>query len=167
MFYIGFVPQIVAAGNHLVVTLKEDNTTLNDVVVIGYGVQKKSVVKAAVSYNASWGWASAAKKRDVTSATDYAILQNEFYVNGGSAPKYTDPYNLQDPNGNLITGFGTDWQSLIFNDNAPQQNHDISISGVSETVNYYLSAGYYEADGIVGSTFGQSNYDRLTLKKLQ
>ena len=55
----------------------------------------------------------------MTSATDYAILQNERAVNGGQAPKYADPYNLTDSNGNAITGAGTDWQNLVFNDNAP------------------------------------------------
>ena len=32
----------------------------------------------------------------MTSATDYAILQNEANVNGGQAPVYADPYNLID-----------------------------------------------------------------------
>jgi TonB-dependent starch-binding outer membrane protein SusC len=48
---------------------------------------------------------SAWKKRDVTSATDYAILQNERAVNGGQAPIYADPYKLIDSNGNAINGF--------------------------------------------------------------
>ena len=34
------------------------------------------------------------KRRDVTSATDYAILQNEANVNGGQAPIYADPYKM-------------------------------------------------------------------------
>lgn len=120
--------------------------------------------KASINYNFSYGWQSAWKHRDVTSATDYAILQNEKYINGGQAPIYADPYNLTDANGNAITGFGTDWQELVFNDNAPVINHDISISGASEKVNYYLSLGYFSQEGIVGGNHGQSNYDRLTLR---
>ena len=275
--YIGFESQTFAARPMVNITLSEENNTLNDVVVIGYGTQKKSVVTAAiakvsaddlagkapvrvdnalkgmaagvqvtsnsgqpgeasrvrvrgigtinnsdplyivdgmpisggidfvnpndiesievlkdaasgaiygsraangvilvttkggkkdtaaqVNYNGSWGWSSAAKRRAVTSATDYAILQNEFYLNGGGTIKYDDPYNLIDPNGNKIVGFGTDWQDLVFNNNAPQQNHDVSVSGSSEHVNYYVSAGFYKADGIVGGNYGQSNYDRQT-----
>lgn len=126
--------------------------------------KKGKIGKAQIAYNFSYGWQSAWKKRDVTSATDYAILQNEYYVNGGLAPVYADPYNLTDSNGNAINGFGTDWQELVFNDNAPVVNHDVTISGASEKVNYYLSLGYFTQDGIVGGNYGQSNYDRLTLR---
>ena len=277
--YIGCVSQELRAANDMKVTLKEDAQTLQDVVVIGYGVQKKSVVtasiakvssddldgktrlraedalkgmaagvnvtsasgqpgaksmirirgigtindsnplyiidgmptdqdgmesvnpgdiesievlkdaasgaiygaraangvilvttkkgkmgKASINYNFSYGWQSAWKKRDVTGATDYAILQNERAVQTGSAPIYADPYNLTDANGNKITGFGTNWQDLLFNDNAPIQQHDVSISGASERVNYYLSLGYFTQEGIIGGNYGQSNYDRLTIR---
>ena len=46
--YVGYVSQSVKAANGMKITLKEDNTTLNDVVVIGYGVQKKSDLTGAV-----------------------------------------------------------------------------------------------------------------------
>ncbi len=132
--------------------------------VILVTTKKGKTGKAQINYNFSYGWQSAWKKRDVTGATDYAILQNEARVNGGEKPIYNDPYNLIDANGNPITGFGTDWQSLVFNDNAPVVNHDVTISGASEKVNYYLSLGYFSQDGIVGGNHGQSNYDRLTIR---
>lgn len=132
--------------------------------VILVTTKKGKVGKAQISYNFSYGWQSAWKHRDVTSATDYAILQNEMRVNGGLEPVYANPYKLTDANGNAITGFGTDWQDLVFNDNAPVVNHDVTISGASEKVNYYLSLGYYTQDGIVGGNYGHSNYDRLTLR---
>ena len=276
--YIGFTNQEVAARNQMNVVLKEDQQTLQDVVVIGYGVQKKSVVtaaiakvsaddlegktpvridnalkglaagvnvtsssgqpgasprvrvrgtgtinnsdplyivdgmpieggidflnpsdiesievlkdaasgaiygaraangvvlvttkkgkvgKASINYNFSQGWQTAWRRRDVTSATDYAIMQNELRMNGGQAPIYADPYNLMDTNGDPIKGFGTDWQDLVFNDNAPVQNHEVSVSGASEKLNYYLSMGYYDQEGIVGGNYGQSNYQRLSLR---
>ena len=74
-----------------------------------------------------------------------------------------DPYHLKDANGDAITGFGTNWQDLIFNDNAPITQHDVSVSGATEKVNYYLSLGYFTQEGIVGGNYGQSNYDRLTI----
>ncbi|MBQ1580979.1 MAG: SusC/RagA family TonB-linked outer membrane protein, partial [Prevotella sp.] len=277
--YIGYSNQEVNARNNMTVMMKEDSETLQDVVVIGYGVQKKSVVtasiakvssddldgktrlraedalkgmaagvnvtsssgqpgsksmirirgvgtinnseplyivdgmptdqngmesvnpsdiesievlkdaasgaiygaraangvilvttkkgklgKVSVNYNFSYGWQSAWKKRDVTGATDYAILQNERRVQNGLSPLYNDPYNLVDANDNKIIGFGTNWQDLLFNDNAPIVQHDVSISGASEKVNYYLSMGYFTQDGIVGGNYGQSNYDRLTIR---
>ena len=276
--YIGFVTQEVPASSDMTVVLKEDDKTLNEVVVIGYGVQKKSVVTAAIAkvsaddlegkspvrvdnalkglaagvnvtsssgqpgasprvrvrgtgtinnsdplyivdgmpieggidflnpsdiesievlkdaasgaiygaraangvvlvttkkgkvgkpsinYNFSQGWQTAWRRRDVTSATDYAIMQNELRLNGGQAPIYADPYNLMDTNGDPIKGFGTDWQDLVFNDNAPVQNHEVSVSGASEKLNYYLSMGFYDQEGIVGGNYGQSNYQRLSLR---
>ncbi len=277
--YIGYASVEVAAAPGMSVVLKEDASMLNDVVVIGYGVQKKSVVTAAIAkvssedlmgkmpvrmdnalkglaagvtvtsnsgqpgegsririrgnnsinsssdplyivdgmpieggldfvnpndiesievlkdaasgaiygaraangvvlvttkrgklgnaqinYNFSYGWQNPWKKRDVTNAQEYVVLQNEKYLNGGHAPLYKDPYMLTDSNGQAITGGGTDWQELVFNDNAPVVNHDVTISGASEKVNYYFSLGYFTQDGIVGGNYGQSNYDRLTLR---
>ena len=47
--YVGFVTEKVnvQGRNDIKITLKEDVTTLNDVVVIGYGVQKKKLVTGA------------------------------------------------------------------------------------------------------------------------
>lgn len=49
--YIGYETQNVAINgrNNIEVTLKEENTTLNDVVVIGYGVQKKSDLTGSIA----------------------------------------------------------------------------------------------------------------------
>ena len=123
--------------------------------VILVTTKKGKVGKTKVDYNFSYGWQSKWRKRDVLSATDYAILQNEQYINSGQAPLYADPYSL---------GTGTDWQDLVFNDNAPVMNNELSVSGASEKVNYYLSMGYYTQDGIVGGNYGQSNYERMSLR---
>ena len=47
--YIGFQTQEIAVGNQstINVTMKEDDTTLEEVVVVGYGVQKKKLVTGA------------------------------------------------------------------------------------------------------------------------
>ncbi|MDO4496703.1 MAG: TonB-dependent receptor [Bacteroidales bacterium] len=45
--FIGYATQTVAAGPNLNVTLKEDSHSLDDVVVVGYGVQKKKLVTGA------------------------------------------------------------------------------------------------------------------------
>ena len=47
--YIGYTTQEVKASNGMTITLREDAQTLQDVVVIGYGVQKKSVVTASIA----------------------------------------------------------------------------------------------------------------------
>ena len=47
--YIGYTTQEIAVGNqsNITVTLEEDNTSLEEVVVVGYGVQKKKLVTGA------------------------------------------------------------------------------------------------------------------------
>mgnify|MGYP002525877374 CR=1 FL=1 len=54
--------------------------------VILITTKKGKVGKASINYNFSQGWQSAWKKRDVTGAVDYAILQNERRVQNGLAP---------------------------------------------------------------------------------
>ncbi len=110
---------------------------------------------AKVNYNFSYGVSSPWREREVLNASEYAIMRNEGRINAGMAPIYADPFSY---------GKGTDWQKEVFNYNAPQQNHELSISGASDKVNYYLSLGYVKQEGIVGGNFGRSNYDRLTLR---
>ncbi|MDD2289002.1 MAG: TonB-dependent receptor [Bacteroidales bacterium] len=120
-------------------------------------VTTKSGQKGAtrVTYDFSYGFQNPWKEYDVLNATEYALLMNEGYLAQGKAPVYSDPYAL---------GEGTDWQKEIFNYNAPQINHQLTISGASEKVSYYISAGYYSQDGIVGGNFNRSNYERLTIR---
>ena len=47
--YIGFSPLETKAADNMQLTINEDRQTLNDVVVVGYGVQKKSVVTASIA----------------------------------------------------------------------------------------------------------------------
>ena len=47
--YIGYCSQELRGTKNMVITLKEDSKVLTDVVVIGYGVQKKSVVTASIA----------------------------------------------------------------------------------------------------------------------
>lgn len=133
----------------------------NGVVLVTTKSGKKGKVK--VNYNFSYGWQSKWRKRDVLNATEYAVMMNEGYINAGMKPLYADPYHLKDAMGNQVTD-GTDWQDAVFNDNAPVMNHDLTVSGATDKVNYYLSLGYYTQEGIVGGNFDRSNYQRLSLR---
>ena len=111
--------------------------------------------KMSVTYDFSYGVQSPWKHRSVLNAAQYAVMMNEASVDAGKGVLYADPYSL---------GKGTDWQSEVFNNNAPKQQHQISISGSNDKINYYLSAGYYSQDGIVGGNFDRSNYERYTIR---
>jgi TonB-dependent SusC/RagA subfamily outer membrane receptor len=47
--YIGYVSQNLKAAHNMHIVLRENHESLNEVVVIGYGVQKKSVVTASIA----------------------------------------------------------------------------------------------------------------------
>ncbi|MBO4469771.1 MAG: TonB-dependent receptor [Bacteroidales bacterium] len=111
---------------------------------------------ARVNYDFSYGLSSPWKKLAVLDASQYAMMLNEGMMNAGMAPAYSFDYSAY--------GKGTDWQDEIFNYNAPQSQHELSVSGASDKVNYYLSLGYLSQDGIIGGNVGRSNYDRLTLR---
>ena len=111
--------------------------------------------KTSVTYDFSYGWQRASKHRKVLNATEYAVMMNEGNLNSGVAAPYDNPYQY---------GEGFDWQDAVFYNDAPVMNHQVTVSGASKKVNYFLSLGYYDQDGIIGGNFGRSNYKRLTLR---
>ena len=110
---------------------------------------------ARVQYDFTRGWQNPWKEYDMMNATEYAIMMNRGALSDGKPFPYADPYAL---------GEGTDWQKEIFNYNAPEQTHQLSVSGGNDFVNYYLSVGYNEQEGIVGGNWNRSNYQRLTIR---
>lgn len=114
-----------------------------------------SVGRAKITYDFNYGWQSHSKSLRMLNATEYAVLKNEGYLNIGQDAPYADPYSY---------GKGFDWQDAIFNDGAPVQTHQLSVSGGKEDINYYFSLGYLDQEGIVGGDWDHSNYNRLTLR---
>ena len=112
--------------------------------------------KTVVNYDFSYGIQNPWRKPSVLNATEYAIMMNEGMLNAGSAPIYDDPYSL---------GEGTDWVDAIFDKNAPIVKHDLNISGGNSRINYSISGGYLSTQGTIGGRFGQSYYDRMTLRE--
>ena len=47
--YIGFTPQTVKAGSNSQIVLQEDNTALNEVVVVGYGTMRRKDLTSSVT----------------------------------------------------------------------------------------------------------------------
>ncbi|MBB4621977.1 SusC/RagA family TonB-linked outer membrane protein [Parabacteroides faecis] len=111
--------------------------------------------KVRVTYDFSFGWQRPWKERDMLNATQYATLMNEASNYAGEGDMYQNPSQY---------GIGTNWQKETFNYNAPVQNHQVSVSGASEKVNYFLSLGYYNQEGIVGGDYDRSNYKRMTMR---
>ncbi|MDH6308955.1 TonB-linked SusC/RagA family outer membrane protein [Dysgonomonas sp. PFB1-18] len=126
----------------------------NGVVLVTTKSGKQGKVK--VTYDFSYGWQRPWKERKVLNGTQYATLMNE-------ASSYTENAKVIYQNPEQY-GKGTDWQKETFNYDAPVQNHQISVSGATDRINYYLSLGYYNQEGIVGGDYGRSNYKRMTMR---
>ncbi len=116
--------------------------------------KKGAIGKPTVTYGFSYGWQSAWRKRKMLDASQYATLMNEAASYANENPVFE----------NTNLGKGTDWQDALFYDNAPVMNHQLSVSGASENINYYFSAGYYTQDGIIGGNYDKSNYERFSLR---
>lgn len=121
-------------------------------VIIVTTKQGKRNSKPKVSFNTYLGIQETSKKLNVLDATEYALLLNESYANGGQNIPYPNVAGL---------GKGTNWQDEVFK-NPLIFSNDLSISGGTEKIIYSFSASKLKQDGIVG--MDKSGFDRGTLR---
>lgn len=121
--------------------------------VILVTTKKGKAGKLSVSYNGTYGTSAPAKLLELLNATQYATLMNERAVAGGDPVMFQNVSSL---------GKGTDWQKVIFNNDARRYSHEISLSGGSEKSTFYLSAGIENQQGIVATDI--SNYNKKNLR---
>ncbi len=107
-----------------------------------------------VNYSGYYGVQNPWRKLTLLNATEYATLMNEASAAAGQGIVYDDPQSL---------GKGTDWQEAIFNENAPIQNHELSLSSGNDRSTYYTSFGYFDQEGIVGNK-DDSRYKRFSVR---
>jgi TonB-linked SusC/RagA family outer membrane protein len=116
--------------------------------------------KPAFTYNASYGLQDPKVLVKKVHAWDNAYYKNQSLINSGLPPIYT-PDDIQ---ALKAAGDGT-WDVEHLLKNAPQQSHNVSISGGGETNSYYLSAGYQDqksnliGNGGSGADFGYTKYN--------
>lgn len=116
--------------------------------------------KPSFKYSGSFGFQDPRVLVHKVSAWDNAYYKNQSLINSGLPPVYT-PDQIQDLQNQ---GNGT-WDVEHLLKNAPQQSHNVSISGGGETNSYYLSAGYQDqksnliGNGGSGADFGYSKYN--------
>lgn len=108
-----------------------------------------------MNYNTFYGTSAPARKLSLLNATEYATLRNEAVL----GKKIPDPIPFPNPQS---YGEGTDWQDLIFNNNAQRHNHEFSLSGGNEKSTFYASFGYLDQQGIVMTDI--SNYSRTNIR---
>lgn len=53
---------------------------------------------------------------------------------------------------NLLSRTDINWLDMVFNDRAPLQNYEISVNRATDRLNYYVSGGFYDQEGIAQSS---------------
>ncbi len=121
--------------------------------VILVTTKKGKAGRIQINYSGYGGISGPARKLDLLNTTQYATLRNESSVAAGNGILFANPASL---------GKGTDWQSLIFNNSAKEQNHELSVSGGNDKSTYYTSFGYLKQNGIVATDI--SKYTRVNFR---
>jgi len=86
--------------------------------VILITTKKGSVGNMQVNYNGYVGTQAPEHKLNLLNASEYATIRNEALLAAGQTMPFSNPSAL---------GVGTDWQSVIFNNNAMIQNHEVNV----------------------------------------
>jgi TonB-linked SusC/RagA family outer membrane protein len=140
--------------------------------------------KTRVSYQGTVGWTSPTVLPTMANAYDFATYFNTACENAGFLKQYSDEkleklqQYMADPSSvnpwyeltgnesmnpafeNTGKGVGNvDYFKLHYKNHAFKQNHNLSFSGGNKTIQYYVSGGYYQEDGIL--RYADINYSRL------
>jgi TonB-linked SusC/RagA family outer membrane protein len=126
----------------------------------------KTDSKPAITYSNYIGFQTPTALPQFLGSPEYMKLLNESLQNVGRPTVYTDSMiNIAVTGSDLNYYANTNWMEEIYKKRAGQQNHNLSINGGGNNVNYYLSYGYLKQDGLVtGDNFGaKRNNVRLRL----
>ena len=123
----------------------------NGVVIIT--TKRGKAGEAKISYDGMFAVSQQNKRLDMMNLREYAAFYNDLATVG----EMSDP---SDTYSDLsILGEGTNWQDAIFR-TAFQHQHQLSVSGGTEKVQYYVSGSYMDQQGtIIGS-----NFDRFSVR---
>lgn len=131
----------------------------NGVIIIS--TKRGKLGGAQVSYSSQFALTRFAEMRKYAGSYPYALgyndaLHYDSYLTGAYAPFYSDAaiqhYKLND---SPLFYPNTDWIALTFKPTSLQTQHNVNISGGTETVKYFVSLGYFQQ----GSLFNEKTYD--------
>lgn len=149
----------------------EDISVLKDASAAIYGLRaangvllvttkKGGMGKTQVSYSGSFTIQAPKSMPKLLDPVRAMTLMNELKKNNidGGAPMFTEEAIDEYRNG---TKQGTNWNDLIFAETAPETNHNMTISGGSDKMQYFVSMGYLYQEGFLKS--GDLNYDKFNI----
>lgn len=112
----------------------------NGVVVIT--TKKGKQGKTRVNYDGWVGVTKAFNLPELLDAHQYVTLKNEARANAGLAPGFAIQ---KDANGNDVE---TDWYKVVYQTGI-SQNHNLNVSGATESTSYFLSTGYSNQESFI------------------
>lgn len=110
--------------------------------------------KATVTYKGQVGFAQPEHRLDVMNGAEYVqYLQDFNRIKNGLSGNELDPSKIlgADEYANYQNGIENDWQDIMFRD-ALTTNHQVSISGGTESTTYMASVAHLKQDGVVKNT---------------
>lgn len=106
-----------------------------------------SIDKAKVTLRAQYGFSQLASDGKWTMMNTPERIQFEKEIGLDTGQDYE-----------LLSRTNVNWLKEIFNDRAPLQNYELSVNRATERLNYYVSGGFYDQDGIAqNSSFRRYN----------
>lgn len=103
--------------------------------------------KPTINYSGSYSLQSPTRIPKLVNAADYATYFNELNERLGQPKLYTDKDIALYANGSDPLGHpNTNWYDAVVAKTAPMYQHDLSISGGTENVKYFISGQYLKQD---------------------
>ncbi len=126
----------------------------NGVIIITTKRSRKDS-KPTINYSGYVGTQRPTALPEFLGSAEYMELSNEAKINAGGNPGYTDEQIEIARLGSDPDNFAnTNWINEIYKKSAPQQRHNISLTGGGNGVNYYASYGLMDEKGLlVGNGF--------------
>lgn len=132
----------------------------NGIVVITTKKGKEGRLK--INYNTNTSFQTPVRLPRFLSSFDYASLYNEATLNDN--PNATVPYSPEQ-----LEGYKTnrspyeypnvDWVKLLLSDQSVLTRHNLSLSGGSESVRYYLSGSFFHNNGVFNVNKSVNTYN--------
>jgi TonB-linked SusC/RagA family outer membrane protein len=121
--------------------------------------------KFKINYSYNRGWQKFLYMPDNVNAVEYMTLQNEkrkrSFTDNFFGTTFLYPDNEIEP---YRTGekTSTNWSKATMKDSAPQFQHNLSINGENNKIQYFFNLGYMNQEGIFQS--GDVNYNRWNFR---
>ena len=105
--------------------------------------------KATVTFNTSASILQPTKMVEQANSYEYATFYNQLMINDGAAPRFSDVLvqKFKDHSDPILYP-DTRWADYIMKNMALQTQHNLSISGGTDRVRYFISAGAYTQGGL-------------------